>query len=58
MTKLIPYLAKRLSEPSTLAGLAAILALVGAPAGVPDAVAQLVGAVSGLAAVLLPERGA
>lgn len=56
--KPITYLAKRLREPSTLAGLAAILALFGAPAGVPEAIAQLVGAVSGLAAVLLPERGA
>lgn len=56
--KPITYLAKRLREPSTLAGLAAILALFGAPAGVPEAVAQLVGAVSGLAAVLMPERGA
>lgn len=48
----------RLREPSSLAGIAALVALFGAPPGVPELVGQLLAAGAGLAAVLLPEGGA
>lgn len=47
---------KRLREPSTFAGLAALAVVLGVPIGTADAVAQVVGAVAGLLAVILPER--
>lgn len=47
----------RLREPSTMAGLSALLLVAGVPSGVPEAAVQGVAAVAGLLAVLLPERG-
>lgn len=47
----------RLREPSTMAGLSALLLVAGVPPGVPEAAVQGVAAVAGLLAVLLPERG-
>lgn len=46
----------RLREPSTMAGLVAMLALFGLPPGVPELVGQVAAGALGLAAVLLPER--
>lgn len=48
----------RLREPSTMAGISALLMLAGVPAGMPEAATQAAAAVAGLLAVLLPERGA
>jgi hypothetical protein len=45
----------RLREPSTMAGLGILAALVGVPAGLSDQVVTVVAAVAGLAAVALPE---
>jgi hypothetical protein len=45
----------RLREPSTMAGLSALLMLFGVPAGVPELVSQVAVGVTGLAAVLMPE---
>lgn len=45
----------RLREPSTLAGLAALVAMFGAPAGLAEGVAQLVAGGAAIAAVLMPE---
>lgn len=47
---------KRLREPSTWAGLAALGVLFGMPAGTVEAVGQVVGGAAALAAVLLPEK--
>lgn len=47
---------KRLREPSTWAGIAALGALVGLPAETVGLVGQVVMGAAGLAAVLLPER--
>lgn len=46
----------RLREPSTAAGLAVLVSLFGVPAGMGEAVAQLIAAVAAIAAVALPER--
>lgn len=48
----------RLREPSTMAGISALLMLAGVPAGMPEAATQAAAALAGLLAVLLPERGA
>lgn len=48
----------RFREPSTYAGLAALAAVFGAPAGLMDSVGQVVVGVAGLLAVLLPEQRA
>lgn len=48
----------RLREPSSLAGIAAIIAMFGVPPGVPELLAQIVAGVAGVAAVVLPEAGA
>jgi hypothetical protein len=47
---------QRLREPSTAAGLGVLLALFGAPPGVPELVGQVVAAGAGIAAILLKER--
>lgn len=46
---------RRLREPSTLAGIAALLAMFGLPQGVPELASQALAACAGIAAVLLPE---
>lgn len=48
-------LLKRLREPSTMAGLSALALLFGLPAGMFDAVAQIVSGAAALAAIALPE---
>ena len=48
-------IADRLREPSTMAGLSALLLLCGVPPGVPEVVMQGAAALAGAAAVLLPE---
>lgn len=48
---------KRLREPSTWAGIAAIGVLFGLPVGAMDAVGQIIGGVAALVAVVLPEKG-
>ena len=53
--KVAQALAQRLSEPSTMAGIAALAVLFGAPPGIPEAAVQGVAAVAGIAAVLMPE---
>lgn len=52
--RLITTLA-RLREPSSLAGLAVLATLAGLPPGTVDLVAQVVGGVAGLVAILTPE---
>lgn len=47
---------KRLKEPSTLAGLSALALLFGLPPGTIDAIAQVVGGVAALAAMVMPEQ--
>ena len=51
------FVARRLREPSTLAGLSALAVLAGVPAGVPEVIAHAVAGVAAALAVLLPERG-
>lgn len=47
---------KRLREPSTWAGIAALGLLIGLPPGTVEAVGQIVGGVAALGAIFLPER--
>jgi len=54
--KQLKALSKRLREPSTMAGLAAIAALFGVP-GLEQAVGQLIGGAVALAAIFMPEKG-
>lgn len=49
---------KRLREPSTWAGIAALGLIVGLPAGTLDALGQVLGAVAAVAAIALPESKA
>jgi hypothetical protein len=56
MTKnTIAFLAARLREPSTLAGLSLLATLAGLPPGTVDASLAAVAAVAGLAAAVLPD---
>lgn len=48
---------KRLREPSSMAGLAALAVLFGVPPGTGEAVVQILGGVAALAAIVIPERG-
>lgn len=50
-------LLKRLREPSTWAGIAALGLLIGLPPGTVEAVGQIVGGVAALGAIFLPEGG-
>lgn len=50
------FIARRLREPSTLAGISALAVLAGVPAGVPEVVAHAVAGVAAALAVLIPER--
>ena len=49
-------IASRLREPSSMAGVAALALIFGVPAGVAEAVVQIVGGLAALAAIALPER--
>jgi hypothetical protein len=56
MTKqTVSFLAARLREPSTLAGLSLLATLAGLPPGTVDAGLAAVAAVAGLAAAVLPD---
>ncbi|MFN3812164.1 MAG: hypothetical protein ACK4S6_16285 [Roseateles asaccharophilus] len=57
MKTAIRYAINRLREPSTQAGLAGLALLVGMPPGTVDALAQIVGGLASLAAILKPEGG-
>ena len=46
---------KRLREPSTWAGIAALGLIFGLPAGTIEAVGQIIGGVAALGAIVLPE---
>lgn len=48
---------KRIKEPSTWAGLAALGVIFGLPPGTVEAVGQVLGGVAALAAIALPEKG-
>ncbi len=48
---------KRIKEPSTWAGLAALGLIFGLPPGTVDALGQVLGGVAALAAIALPEKG-
>jgi len=57
MTKKITvYLLARLREPSTIAGLGVLATLAGLPPGTVDLVAQIVGGVAGLVAIVKPDQ--
>lgn len=47
---------KRLREPSSMAGIAALAMIFGVPANTTELVVQVIGGVAGLAAIVLPER--
>jgi flagellar biosynthesis component FlhA len=57
MNRLMLTLRTRLREPSTMAGLSALLVLFGVPPGVPELAGQVIAGLAGLAAVFLPEAG-
>jgi hypothetical protein len=48
---------KRIKEPSTWAGLAALGLIFGLPPGTVEALGQVLGGVAALAAIALPEKG-
>jgi hypothetical protein len=54
---LAQFLARKLREPSTWAGIAAVAVVFGVPPGTIDAVGQVVAGLAGLAAVALNEGG-
>lgn len=47
---------KRMKEPSTWAGLAALGVIFGMPPGTVEAVGQVLGGVAALAAIVMPEQ--
>lgn len=49
-------LLKRIKEPSTWAGIAALGVLFGLPPGTVEAVSQVVGGVAALVAIVMPEN--
>lgn len=55
MNNFLVYLARRLREPSTLAGLSVLGMLVGLPPGTVETVGTCIAGVAGVAAVLLPD---
>lgn len=55
MKTFLQYLAARVREPSTLAGLSVLGVLIGLPPGTVETVGTCVAAVAGAAAVLLPD---
>lgn len=48
---------KRIKEPSTWAGLAALGLIFGLPPGTVEAVGQVLGGLAAIAAIALPEKG-
>lgn len=50
-------IARRLAQPSSMAGVAALAALAGAGSGQAEAVAQIVGGLAALLAVVIDEGG-
>lgn len=52
----ILHIFKRLKEPSTWAGIAALGVLFGLPPGSVEALGQVVGGVAALAAIVIPEK--
>lgn len=48
------YVLQRLREPSTLAGIAALLSIFGVPAGVSEGVVEVIGGAAAIGAVLMP----
>lgn len=46
---------KRLREPSSMAGIAALALLFGVPAGAAEALVQVVGGLAAVAAIVIPE---
>lgn len=57
MGKIFKGVARRLAQPSSMAGIAAMAALAGAGAGQSEAVAQIVGGLAALLAVTMDEGG-
>lgn len=49
-------LLKRIREPSTWAGIAALGLILGLPPGTVEAVGQIIGAAAALGAIFLPEN--
>jgi hypothetical protein len=56
MKQIFHTIAKRLREPSTMAGIAALAMIVGVPPGAAEAVLQIVGGVAAIAAIAMPEK--
>ncbi|MGV0983481.1 MAG: hypothetical protein ACOYB2_02935 [Limnohabitans sp.] len=54
--KTLNIIIKRMKEPSTWAGLAALGVIFGLPPGTVEAVGQVLGGVAALAAIALPEN--
>lgn len=54
----LAFIARRLREPSSAAGLGVLVALFGAPAGMSELIVQVLAGVAAAVAVLLPEAGA
>lgn len=55
MNKTLAYFLARLREPSTMAGLSCVAVVVGLPPGTVEVGTTILGAVAGLAAILLPD---
>lgn len=49
---------KRITEPSSLAGLSALALALGVPVGMADGLVKIIAGVTAVAAVLIPERKA
>ena len=54
--KTLNIIIKRMKEPSTWAGLAALGVIFGMPPGTVEAVGQVLGGVAALAAIVMPEQ--
>lgn len=57
MRRIMKAALRRLKEPSTAAGVAVLAVALGAPAYMGEALGNVVVAVAGLAAILMPEHG-
>lgn len=58
MKSIFQSMARRIAQPSSMAGIAAMAALVGAGVSQAEAVAQIVGGLAALLAVAIDEGGA